>query len=298
MTGAGATHSGIDPAFAPWVRLLEVALRAAEDPAWSAVALSLDERRRPGAPLLDGAVLVVDEGRVRALLAELGAIGADRIDALALLAAAIAGDAAVVALLGGEAGAEHEALDVLAQLAATPVLVALATHLRAHADASWGRGYCPVCGAWPALAELRGLERQRRLRCGRCASDWALPVLTCAFCGETDHERLRTLVVEGQEQTRRIEACDGCRGYLKSVSTLRGMPLRTLAMADLASVELDLVAQEHGYERPEAMGWAVRVVVAPRSSGSESGVGVGTPTPGSESGVGVRTPTPDSNPRL
>ena len=37
---------------------------------------------------------------------------------------------------------------------------------------SWVEGYCPVCGSWPAFAEVRGIERSRYFRCGRCGGEW------------------------------------------------------------------------------------------------------------------------------
>ena len=131
-----------------------------------------------------------------------------------------------------------------------PLLHACAERWREHVPSAWTHGYCPVCAAWPALSELRGLERSRRLRCGRCAADWPLPVLQCAYCGEANHDRLGTLTPEGESQTRRVEVCYTCKGYLKTFTTLRPMTLRTIAMTDLASVDLDLIAQERTYARP------------------------------------------------
>jgi FdhE protein len=125
----------------------------------------------------------------------------------------------------------------------------------------WQRGYCPVCGAWPSLVEMRGIERERRLRCGCCAADWQLPVLRCAFCGELDHHLLGSLLPEGDEQRRRIDTCESCRGYLKIVMTLGSLPPRMLALQDLATVPLDFVAQERGYERPSSAGWPLRMAL-------------------------------------
>ena len=122
--------------------------------------------------------------------------------------------------------------------------------------ASWPRGYCPVCGAWPSLAEIRGIERERRLRCGACAADWALPLLRCAYCDELDHEKLGALHAEGEEHLRRVETCESCHGYLKTVTTFDALTARALLLGDIATIELDLVARDRGYARPSRAGWA------------------------------------------
>lgn len=259
----------LDQAWRPWVKLLDVALQAAEDSVWNSAVPELAARTTgawpPYAPLLEGASVRIDGRRVRKLVRELihtaddaredgtrlaSAVRGRRLDAVALLRAAIVRDHDAVERIAKRAGVESQALEVIGQLAAMPLLHAYAERWREHIPSAWTHGYCPVCAAWPALSELRGLERSRRLRCGRCAADWPLPVLQCAYCGEADHDKLGTLTPEGESQTRRVEVCYTCKGYLKTFTTLRPMTLRTIAMTDLASVDLDLIAQERTYARP------------------------------------------------
>ena len=280
LPGAAA-QAQLEPAWHSWVRLLDIALEAAEDPAWGPVAVEpapaadVGLVRDPEAPLLHGAVVRVNARRVRRLTRELLKAAAEsgegaaslahlrsrRLDALRLVRASIAGDRAEVGRMAEAAEVAGEALAVVAHLASIPVLHACARQLRDDVSPVWMHGYCPTCGAWPTLAELRGLERNRRLRCGRCASDWPLPVLHCPFCGELRHDHLAALLPEGEEQTRRLDVCNTCKGYLKTFTGLRPMPLRSVAMTDLASVELDLAAQERGYERPARMAREIAVVV-------------------------------------
>src|SRR5439155_1483348 len=85
-----------------------------------------------------------------------------------------------------------------------------------------GRRVGPICAGWPILSERRGLERSRRLRCGRCAGDWEVERLRCIYCGEREHERLGSLVLEDRGERLKVETCASCRGYLKSVATLQG----------------------------------------------------------------------------
>ena len=259
----------LDQAWRPWVRLLDVALEAAESRLWDDAVpdlpVSTEKAWPPYVPLMNGAAVRVDARRVRKLVRELIHIATDagragtvppsprsgrRLDSVALLRAAIVREQDTVEQIARRAGIDAEALGVIGQLAIMPLLHACAQRWRESIPSAWTHGYCPVCGAWPALSELRGLERSRRLRCGRCATDWGLPLLQCAYCGENDHDRLGTLIPEGESQTRRVEVCFTCKGYLKAFTTLRPMTLRTIAMTDLASVDLDLIAQERDYARP------------------------------------------------
>ena len=285
---SGAAAQGdqpeVDPAWHPWLRMVDRSLNAAEDAEWERLVVELRADRASNAPLLHGAVLHVDARRVRRLLRELlreaersaGDVGRDRpnehrgsapksrgrrLATGSILEAAIAWDAERIERAADSADVDAGRLAVAAQLAATPILRACAARLREQIPEGWMKGYCPICGAWPATAELRGLERNRRLRCGRCASDWALPVLQCPFCSELRHDHLRALLPEGDEQTRRVDACDTCKGYLKTFSTLQAMRPRALATIDLATVELDMVAEERGYARPSRPAFAVAITI-------------------------------------
>jgi FdhE protein len=275
----------LDQAWRPWVKLLDIAVQAAESSAWTSAVPDVGVRRGsawpPYAPLLEGASVRVDGRRVRKLVRDLihtadearedGAawstrLRGHRLDSVSLLRAAIVRDHDTIARIARRVGVEPQALEVIAQLAAMPLLHACAQRWREHIPSAWTHGYCPICGAWPALAELRGLERSRRLRCGRCASDWPLPVLQCAYCGDDHHDHLGTLTPEGESQTRRVEVCYTCKGYIKTFTTLRPMTLRTIAMTDLASIDLDLIAQEREYSRPSQYAHTLNVSLSRMSA--------------------------------
>ncbi|MGQ0713679.1 MAG: formate dehydrogenase accessory protein FdhE [Gemmatimonadaceae bacterium] len=249
---------------------------SAESDAWDAAVPELPGRQEsglpPNAPLLHGVTARVDGRVARRLVrdlvrtasemegetqAPLARLRGRRIDATALLTAAIVRDHAAIENLAAAAGVDAHAFEVIGQLAAMPLVRACARRYSAQIPSEWMHGYCPVCSAWPAITEMRGLERNRRLRCGRCGGDWPLPVLHCAFCGELHHDQLGTLMPEGEAQTRRVEICRTCKGYLKTFTTLRPMSLRLVAMTDLASVDLDLIAQEREYTRPERSAWSL-----------------------------------------
>ena len=263
LPGAAA-YEIADPGWQLWMDLLEISLGEAGHPAWSAIVPSLAER--PGeAPLLDGATLRVDARRAgdlaRHLAGAAGVVAAEAIDAGEMIRAAIEHDDETFARAGARLGIDPDTVAVLAQLTALPLLQACARLLGADASRAWQRGYCPVCGVWPSLSELRGIDRDRRLRCGCCGADWSFPVLRCAFCDEVDHLKLGSLLLEGEEQRRRVETCESCHGYLKSVTTLGALPFRTLALEDLTTVPLDLAAQDRGFTRPSRPGWRPRITL-------------------------------------
>jgi hypothetical protein len=107
----------------------------------------------------------------------------------------------------------------------------------------WSQGHCPCCGAAAALAELRGLEQRRFLRCDRCGGDWHLERVRCPFCLESDHRSLRYLFAEGEENRYRLAVCDACGGRLKWIATLEPLSPPRLLVAQLAMVHLDLIEE-------------------------------------------------------
>jgi FdhE protein len=216
-----------------------------------------------GTPLLRGEALGLDAaelrdcfGRLAAAAVGAGAQGARPIQA-ALQRRALDPAELAQAVLDGDGAAVVEqaaALDVAGDLLGTLLrfslfgpLSALAAQLKPLREATaWGEGYCPTCGGWPLLAEQRGLEQLRYLRCGICASEWQVDRLRCPFCANRDHEQLAYLFVEGQD-SRRVATCDQCHGYVKVLNTLVPIPAYDLPVQDLATLHLDLVALERGF---------------------------------------------------
>jgi len=139
----------------------------------------------------------------------------------------------------------------LLRLTLLPCLEQVALQLAPlRATRPWGRGYCPTCGAWPVLAEQRGLEQLRYLRCGLCASSWEVDRLLCPFCTTRDFHVLGYLQVEGEESRQRVATCDACQSYLKLRSTLTPLTTPQLLVEEIALVHLDLIAMDKGYSPP------------------------------------------------
>ena len=260
------------PETAPWLGVLSAVLEeAAGDSAgtpWDTVAAStvLQAERSAGTPVLAGAHIPIDAPladrwvrRVLALAAEAGpeAIGLRvaasdvTLDARAFLEAAINADGDHLDAVARSRDIDPDALAAVAALAVMPLLQALRRRFGPALDPRWDEGWCSLCGGWPHLAEQRGLERTRRLRCARCGGDWAQPGVRCPYCGVVGHEARASLVSEQDGEARKVETCSACRGYLKSVATLRAWAGDEVALTDLATVDLDLVALERDFERPE-----------------------------------------------
>lgn len=251
------------PEWRLWAELLRVTFHAAADP--TSDRLLPDDGVHvpvPGDPLLHGREVRVDAARLEHHLERLGAlVGLDRVmqDLLELGRAAVRQDGEAMERAAHASATDPGVLETIVNLAVWPLLQACGRELQARISPGWTRGYCPVCGAWPVLAELRGLERARCLRCGRCGADWRRPWLACVYCDERDHERLGSLVVAGRLEGRTVETCASCHGHLKSHTTLLALAPPELLVADLETVELDLAAWEGGFRRPSRPGYAISV---------------------------------------
>jgi FdhE protein len=280
-TGASARLAELErrrPEWRPWLRLLRDASGELDADGWveslRQAVPALDTQVSPASlqpPLLHGQTLTIDVARGHRLLLRLiSAVPALRgyrptvDDSVELLAAALRQDVAAIHLMAQRNGADPDAMASVAELAALPLLQACGRLLADRASPDWRGGSCPICGSWPSLSERRGLDRTRRLRCGRCAGDWEVEWLCCVYCGEREHRQLGSLVDEGREDGPKVETCATCRGYVKSLATLQAIPPLELVLQDLETVELDLVALERGYHRPRGPGRPLDVRVAGR----------------------------------
>jgi formate dehydrogenase accessory protein FdhE len=113
------------------------------------------------------------------------------------------------------------------------------------------RPVCPICGCKPVAGVLRpeGDGGKRLLLCGLCMTEWEYRRVVCARCEEEREEKL--CVYEAREfEHVRIEACDTCHAFLKTVDMTKDG--RAVPEPDeLASIPLTLWAQEKGYTRIE-----------------------------------------------
>jgi FdhE protein len=115
------------------------------------------------------------------------------------------------------------------------------------------QGYCPYCGGPPWIASRRAADSsegaQRFLGCALCGSEWPLVRIRCPSCGEANPDKLPHFGADRYPAVR-IEACDTCKRYVKSLDlTLDARPIPEVD--ELLSLGLDLWAAEQGYSRIE-----------------------------------------------
>jgi FdhE protein len=108
---------------------------------------------------------------------------------------------------------------------------------------------CPLCGQLPVVGVLReeGHGTRRTLLCGLCFSEWNYLRIVCPSCGERTFDALPVYTAE-QFDAARIEACDFCGTYLKTIDASKDGTV-VPEVDDLATVTLDLWAREQGYTR-------------------------------------------------
>jgi FdhE protein len=271
-----------DTTAAPLARLQAVVLRAIAAGGWDDGVPALDAHQaRQGMPLLHRQTLRADRSKLRQLLGRLtdvaakqsepikdgaraiGRAGDDgRLDLAALLQASVVQDSDALNRLATTVDAELGLVATLGHLAMLPLLQACGHRAASLVDnLSWEAGSCPVCASWPTLSELRGLERTRWLRCGRCGSGWSATHLGCPFCGNADRRSQGYLAPERQRESRRAVTCEACGGYLKAVTTLQAIPPAEIGLMDAQTLELDVAALEQGYGRPDGPGFPLEVAV-------------------------------------
>ena len=106
---------------------------------------------------------------------------------------------------------------------------------------------CPFCGERPQVAVLRGEGDggKRSLVCSLCSTEWDFRRLLCPNCGEEAERNLPVYVAQEFPHVR-VEACDTCRTYIKSVDLTKN-GLAVPVVEELATVALNLWADEHEY---------------------------------------------------
>jgi FdhE protein len=111
---------------------------------------------------------------------------------------------------------------------------------------------CPRCGSPPLLGVLRpeGDGAKRFLMCSFCLREWEFRRIFCAACGEEAEGKLPVYVAE-QFAHIRVESCDTCKSYLRTIDLTKdghAVPL----VDDLSAIPLSLWAHEQGYTRRHA----------------------------------------------
>ena len=264
------------PEWEPWLVVVDEVVREAGSPAWDAAVPAASHPQETAVPLLAGTTLTLEAGLVRRLFERLiraaSRAGTQKMSSLKaalhadlewapLFIASLCQDSDRIHEIAAVSGADAEAFQAVIALLPVPFLHACNRRWASSISASWVEGYCPVCGSLPAFAEVRGIERNRYFRCGRCGGEWHARALYCPYCAMSDHDQLVALVPEKGGTNAVIDACQRCLGYVKTFTRLQGCSPGAVMLEDLASVDLDVAAIEHGFARSPGPGFALGITV-------------------------------------
>lgn len=111
------------------------------------------------------------------------------------------------------------------------------------AEASWNRGYCPVCGSWPGMLR-REDANGGTFTCSFCATRWRFTRRECPYC-EAPGPSGQAYGIPGFEGER-VVVCRRCNHY---VAELDANTLEDIApeVAGLALVPLEHLARQNGH---------------------------------------------------
>ncbi|MCC7370830.1 MAG: formate dehydrogenase accessory protein FdhE [Chloroflexi bacterium] len=264
-------------------------------------AVLVRARLANGTPLLDGlnlpispttlslferltVAMLADEAAQPAAEAILTAARTHRIHAEQVIGEAIVHHGDHLAALAQAAGLFEPLVSTLADLAARPLLAAVAERLRpALRLGPWRHGWCPICGARPLFAEADAAhadaeagavhpdaeagavhpdaeadavhpdtdDEHAHLRCGRCAAAWACSLPVCPACSGGELSVIAAQEFDGAGAWS-VLGCSACRAYLKVAAAPRPAALARLLADDLATWTLDRDALAAGFQRSAA----------------------------------------------
>ena len=151
--------------------------------------------------------------------------------------------------LSKKLGVKEDVLAFLSRNSIMPIYEAYAKELSNYVDQErWWKGYCPICGSEPFMAEMKE-EGARFLVCSSCGYEWRFNRLKCPFCENADHEKLRYFYTEKEGKVYRIDVCEKCKRYIKTVDTNQLDADVIPIIEDAGSLYLDVLAQQEGYSR-------------------------------------------------
>jgi FdhE protein len=147
-----------------------------------------------------------------------------------------------------EAEENIDLIDLFTEESLRPELESIAKKYGEIVEKSgWSEGYCPICGKEPKIGEIRDEEEGKRyLFCHQCGFKWYFHRIKCPFCGNEEQHSLAYFEVEGEERYR-VDVCNKCRRYIKTVELPKSSEEPNLDVEDIATLHLDMIACDEGY---------------------------------------------------
>ena len=135
----------------------------------------------------------------------------------------------------------------LARVIWQPIAEFLAAQYKVSTNGSESK--CPICGGWPQLAVLRpeGDGGKRHLQCSFCLTNGSFAEFFVRPVRKSTTPNFRDTRRKSQKRFA-SEACDTCKFYLKSFD-MTADGLLVPEVDEIATIALDLWANEHGYRK-------------------------------------------------
>lgn len=159
--------------------------------------------------------------------------------------------------LAGQIEIRPETLCFILEQAFKPFLGWLASGMTEYLAAiTWDKGYCPVCGAYPATSFLKKAEEageylvaqsgQRWLHCGVCGHEWRLHRVHCPYCDNQDSHTLEYLS-DAQAAHEKLYICKQCNKYLTCLDTAELVEKPPSELIGFELLHLEMIAQQKGF---------------------------------------------------
>jgi len=173
---------------------------------------------------------------------------AETLKTSALFPGLLEGNEALFENVAAEFKIDKQVLGFITYNSLKPSLTLAAEQLASYLkkDHPWEKGYCPICGSAPILS-LFAADGSRSLVCSFCWHEWPAKRVFCPFCENRDGNTLQYFFSE-QEKELRVDVCDQCKKYIKTVDTRKADRLIYPPLEQVASLHLDYKAAEMGYE--------------------------------------------------
>lgn len=110
----------------------------------------------------------------------------------------------------------------------------------------WKKEYCPICGFQPSMALVNEQLNTRLLWCRFCDTTWSFQNMVCPYCLNDDPKQT-TLIFPPNNKPFRIDACQKCNNYIKTVDELIIYDKQNLSVRNVATYYLDLLAMKFGF---------------------------------------------------
>lgn len=139
-------------------------------------------------------------------------------------------------------------LELFIEESLRPALERVAARYRdAVRKAGWTEGYCPICGREPKIGEIRDKRENRYLFCNQCGFEWQYTRIKCPFCGNEEQQSLAYFTIDGDERYS-VDVCNKCKRYIKIIDFRETRQKADLDVEDIATLHLDMLANDEGYD--------------------------------------------------